>query len=171
MLSLILLSSYISCSYCALFFSSNAAISQALKKRCQNMSLFQFSSSSISPMFLNRHSDYHILVVLVAENCLESAVLQQINITIGSNTVGLSAKACGLRKPCFDPEKGFRREFRGANGIGNGDFEPASPTAAQTATPPPPPTLAQPPTPAYCHFPRIFLYLRINIKNSILWKK
>ena len=108
-LSLILLSSYISCSYCALFFSSNAAISQALKKRCQNMSLFQFSSSSISPMFLNRHSDYHILVVLVAENCLESAVLQQINITIGSNTVGLSAKACGLRKPCFDPEKGFRR--------------------------------------------------------------
>ena len=56
-LSLILLSSYISCSYCALFFSSNAAISQALKKRCQNMSLFQFSSSSISPMFLNRYSN------------------------------------------------------------------------------------------------------------------
>ena len=125
-LSLILLSSYISCSYCALFFSSNAAISQALKKRCQNMSLFQFSSSSISPMFLNRHSDYHILVVLVAENCLESAVLQQIDITIGSNTVGLSAKACGLRKPCFDPEKGFRRGSAGANGIGNGDYEPGS---------------------------------------------
>ena len=77
-------------------------------------------------MFLNRHSDYHILVVLVAENCLESAVLQQIDITIGSNTVGLSAKGCGLRKPCFEPEKGFRREFRGANGIGNGDFEPGS---------------------------------------------
>ena len=78
-------------------------------------------------MFLNRHSDYHILVVLVAENCLESAVLQQIDITIGSNTVGLSAKACGLRKPCFDPEKGFRRGGSAeANGIGNGDFEPGN---------------------------------------------
>ena len=78
-------------------------------------------------MFLNRHSDYHILVVLVAENCLESAVLQQIDITIGSNTVGLSAKACGLRKPCFDPEKGFRRGGSAeANGIENGDFEPGN---------------------------------------------
>ena len=77
-------------------------------------------------MFLNRHSDYHILVVLVAEDCLESAVLQQINITIGSNTVGLSAKACGLRKQSFEPEKGIRRGSAEANGIGNGDFEPGS---------------------------------------------
>ena len=77
-------------------------------------------------MFLNRHSDYHILVVLVAENCLESAVLQQIDITIGSNTVGLSAKACGLRKQSFEPEKAVRRGPRGANGIENGVFEPGS---------------------------------------------
>ena len=35
-------------------------------------------------------------------------------------------KGCGLRKPCFEPEKGFRRGSTEANGIGNGDFEPGS---------------------------------------------
>ena len=35
-------------------------------------------------------------------------------------------KGCGLRKQSFEPEKGFRRELRGANGIEISNFEPGS---------------------------------------------